>query len=150
MAVTEKYSSYVFLGEIITDLPLDVDREYKIERCEGCGRCKVACPMSEIGACLSALTQKKGELTDTEKDHIKKHGFAWGCDICQEACPHTEKALKNKTIYTDIEFFKKDLTPLLTSELIDTMSDEEFAARAYSWRKKATVKRNLDIIEKQN
>ncbi len=149
MLITDKYSSYVFLGEIITDLPFDIDQKYKIERCEGCGRCKKACPMNEIGECLSALTQKKGELSDTEKDHIKKYGSAWGCDICQEVCPHTENAMKNKTIYTNIDFFKNELTPKISNGLIDKMSDGEFSARAYSWRKKATVKRNLDILENE-
>ena len=149
MLITEKYSSYVFLGEIITDLPLTLDRELTISRCEGCGGCKRACPIGEIGECLSALTQKKGELTDTEKTYIKKYGSAWGCDICQEVCPHTQKAIKSKTIYTNIEFFKNDLTPRLTRADIDNMSDEEFARRAYSWRKRATVKRNLEILEEK-
>ncbi len=150
MLIMEKYSSYVFIGEIITDLPINVKRKYTVARCEGCGRCKKACPIGEIGECLSALTQKKGELTVAQKEHLKKHGCAWGCDICQEVCPHTEKALKNKTIYTNIEFFKKDLTPIITSEIIDQMSDEEFATRAYSWRKRETVKRNLEILENSN
>lgn len=147
MLITEKYSSYVFIGEIITDLPLPIEREYNISRCEGCGRCKKACPIGEIGECLSALTQKKGELTDIEKSHILKYGSAWGCDICQEVCPHTQKAIENNTIYTNIEFFKNNLTPRLTSAVIDDMSEEEFSRRAYSWRKRATVKRNLDILE---
>lgn len=147
MLITEKYSSYVFLGEIITDLPLTLDIQYKITHCEGCGRCKRACPMNDTGECLSALTQKKGELTDSEKAHIKKYGSAWGCDICQEVCPHTKKAIENKTIYTNIEFFKNHLTPHLTTADIDNMSDEEFAHRAYSWRKRATVKRNLEILD---
>ena len=150
MLITEKYSSFVFLGEIITDLPLEVDQKYGITRCEGCGRCKKACPMDEIGECLSALTQKKGELADTEKTHIKKYGSAWGCDICQEVCPHTENAIKNGTIYTNIDFFKNELTPKISNELIDKMSDEDFSSRAYSWRKRTTVKRNLDILEKEN
>ena len=59
MLITEKYSSYVFLGEIITDLALDC-QAHEIERCRGCGVCKRACPMGEMGQCLSALTQKKG------------------------------------------------------------------------------------------
>ena len=150
MLITEKYSSYVFLGEIITDLPISSDREYTLKSCEGCGRCKRVCPMSEVGECLSALTQRKGELTDLEKSYIRKYGSAWGCDICQEDCPHTEKAIKNGTIYTDIDFFKDGLIQIVTSDIIDSMSDAEFGSRAYSWRKRATIKRNLDILEEKN
>lgn len=150
MLITEKYSSYVFIGEIITDLAVETECEYTVTHCEGCGRCKKACPMNEIGECLSALTQKKGDLSDTEKEHLIKYGSAWGCDICQEVCPHTEKAIKNKTIYTNIDFFKRDLTPIITREIIDGMSDDEFARRAYSWRKRSTVKRNLEVLDSLN
>ena len=104
--------------------------------------------MGEIGQCLSALTQKKGELAQDEINAIKKYGSAWGCDICQQVCPHTEKAKKNGTIYTNIEYFKTDLTPHLTSDLVRSMSDAKFSMRAYSWRKKDTILRNLEILEK--
>ncbi len=147
MLITEKYSSYVFLGEIITDLPLICDPK-PIKRCQGCGKCKQICPMSEIGQCLSALTQKKGELTENEEFFIKKHGSAWGCDLCQEVCPHTLRAIKNQTIYTNIDFFKNNTIPCLTTEILDLMDDEEFAKRAYSWRKRETIRRNLEIMKK--
>ena len=146
LLITKKYSSYVFLAELITDLPIKTE-EFEIKRCIGCGACRNACPINDIGVCLSLLTQKKGELTLEESHAIKKYGCAWGCDICQEACPHTVKAKNEGTIYTDIDFFKEDLTPTLTSNLIKNMSEEEFSARAYSWRKKETILRNLKILE---
>ena len=108
MLITEKYSSYVFLGEIITDLPIAI-KALPIERCMGCGKCASACPKNEIGQCLSALTQKKGALTDNEAAHISKYGSAWGCDKCQEVCPYTLRAIKNGTIYTNIDFFKEEI-----------------------------------------
>lgn len=150
MLITQKYSSYVFLAEIITDCPMPHlhQMEYKINHCEGCGKCKLVCPMSEIGECLSALTQKKGELSPSEIDAIQKNGSAWGCDKCQECCPHTIDAINNGTIYSNIEFFNRELIPVLFRETIENMSDAEFSKRAYSWRKKETVLRNLDILER--
>ena len=147
MLITEKYSSYVFLGEIITDIPTE-ERPLPISRCIGCGACKRACPMDKIGVCLSALTQKKGALTEDEEQTILQYGSAWGCDICQEVCPCTKNAIERGTIYTDVEYFKKDLIPLLSRKDIDEMSDERFSKRAYSWRGRAVILRNLDIIEK--
>ncbi len=146
MLITERYSSYVFLGEIVTDLTLEYDAK-EIVRCQGCGVCKQSCPMGDLSECLSSLTQKKGELTPKECAAIKKYGSAWGCDRCQEVCPHTLRAIKNGTIYTDIDFFKQNNVPLVSAEGIEKMTDEEFAERAYSWRGKKTILRNLNILE---
>jgi hypothetical protein len=82
--------------------------------------------MDKIGTCLSALTQKKGELTDIEAAHMVAYGSAWGCDICQEACPHTKRARQSGTIYSKIKFFNENNTPYLTSGDIDNMTDEQF------------------------
>ena len=150
MLITEKHSSFIFIAEIITDLVLDTNEKYEIKRCEGCGKCRAACPKNDCGECLSAITQRKGELCEREVDTIKKYGTAWGCDICSEVCPHTRRATANGTIYTDIPFFKTELTPTLTKKLVEDMSDEEFSRRAYSWRKKETILRNLTILEDKN
>ena len=148
MLITDKYSSFVFLGEIITDAPVDVPSPLPIRRCEGCGKCKTVCPMGELGVCLSALTQKKGELLTEEKSAILQYGSAWGCDLCQNACPHTQKAIESGSIYTSVPFFEEKTIPYLTLALLDSMSDGEFAERAYSWRGRDTVRRNLTILER--
>lgn len=148
LLLTEKYSSYVFLGEIITDYPENIHTLSEIFSCVGCGACQKVCPKNEIGICLSDLTQKKGKLTDTEIAAIKKYGSVWGCDMCQAVCPHTKKAIASGEIYTNIEFFKNNRAPHITKEAIENMTDEEFSSRAYSWRKKETILRNLDIIYK--
>ncbi len=147
MLITEKYSSYVFLAEIITDLPIRAREIYDIKYCEDCGKCRSACPKKEIGECLSALTQKKGELSKDEISALAKYKSAWGCDICSEVCPHTIRAIEKKTIYTDIPFFMTELIPTLDTSLIIGMTDSEFSSRAYCWRKKETILRNLNILE---
>lgn len=149
LLITEKYSSFVFLGEIITDLPCPEAKALPIKGCEGCGACKRACPAKELG-CLSALTQKKGELSDAEIAAIKEGGKAWGCDRCQEVCPHTKRAFERGTIYTDVDYFKESLITRLTPEILQKMSDGDFALRAYSWRGRGTVLRNLRFFEDDN
>ncbi len=147
LLITEKYSSYIFLGEIITDCPTEQKDTYTVQYCEHCGLCRAACPMAEIGECLSALTQKKGELTEKEQQYIKKYGSAWGCDICSEVCPHTKKAIEQGSVYSAIEFFYGDTIPHLSSSDIISMTDEQFSDRAYSWRGRNIILRNLKLTE---
>ena len=148
LLITEKYSSFVFLGEIVTDLELTSEL-YEIRHCEDCGACMRACPADlSVEECLSALTQKKGELTDTETEKILSHGLAWGCDRCQTACPHTVAAVKNGTIHSPIDFFCDNCTPVLTADVVEQMGEKEFSERAYAWRGKNTILRNLKLFEK--
>ena len=149
LLITEKYSSFVFIGEIITDATFE-SHETEFKSCINCGKCVLACPVNmDINKCLSSITQKKGELTEEEISLIKKYDCAWGCDICQRVCPYTQAGIKNESIYTNIDFFKNNRTQYLTSDMIDNMSDEEFKKRAYSWRGKSTIKRNLLILERK-
>lgn len=140
LLITEKYGSYVFIGEILTDF---VPEEYNTSGkafCVKCGKCERACPSKDV--CLSKITQTKGERSEREKSLMISCNTAWGCDICQEVCP-----MNRGVSMTDIEFFKKDLTPVLSSDMIDNMSDDEFSERAYAWKGKNTIKNNLLLLE---
>ena len=149
LLITEKYSSYIFLGEIITDAVLP-SFATEIGSCLNCGKCMDLCPANIYGVeCISAITQKKGELSEKEKEIIRATSCAWGCDKCQEICPHTIKAIKNETIFSRVEFFNENLTPNIKSTDIDEMSKGDFSSRAYSWRGKNTIKRNLEILERK-
>ena len=149
LLLTEKYSSYVFLGELITDADIPCQAK-EIAHCSNCGACIRHCPMERLGTCLSALTQKKGSLTEAETKGILSYGSAWGCDICQEVCPYTERALQCGTIYSPIPYFSEDTLPTVSLETLSRMTDEEFACRAYAWRGRAVIQRNLHLLEMQN
>lgn len=151
LLITEKYSSYIFLSELIVGAPLPEGyyEEKEIKYCEDCGLCQKACPWlcDECDECMSALTQKKGKLTDSEKEIIKKYSL-WGCDICTEVCPHTKKAKREGTVYSPIKFFSENAISYVTYDKIAGMSDSEFKKRAYSWRGRETILRNTEIAKK--
>ncbi len=149
LLLTEKYSSYVFLGELVTDAILP-NTQRAIEHCAACSACLTDCPKSVCGTCLSSLTQKKGELTDFEKQWIKQYGSVWGCDICQEVCPYTKRAKELGSIYSPISYFKEDTISHLTEEQLINMTEEEFSQRAFAWRGKDTIRRNLILIEERS
>ena len=149
------YGSYVFIGDVLTDVspeefPL-TRAPAPVKRCENCGLCLSACPTGILrgnsDVCLSAVTQKKGELTPEEERMILDSGCAWGCDVCQAVCPHARRAVESGDALTTIPFFRENRTTRLTYDLVAGMSDEEFASRAYAWRGRKTLLRNLALLE---
>lgn len=149
LLITEKYSSYVFLGELVTNAVIPA-RVLEKRSCVGCGACRTACPKTKRGSqCLSSLTQKKGELSDEEKALLRSHPLLWGCDTCQEVCPHTKRAMENGTIYSPIPFFLEEPICHLTSKVLEHLSDEEFSMRAYAWRGRKTIGRNIILKEQR-
>ena len=148
-----QYGSFFFICEVLSDAPASAFPMFVPENkaeCFHCGACRRACPtkaLSGEGECLSAITQKKGALSDQEEALILKHGCAWGCDFCQIACPINRNALQSKTLLSPIPFFLTDTITFLTSDLIEKMPENEFNSRAYAWRKKETILRNLKLLE---
>lgn len=149
--ISDKHSSFVFLGEIISDMPAHEYRmpiyEGGVRLCHHCGGCARACPEGlDITTCLSALTQKKGELSEKDKTRIITHGVAWGCDKCQNVCPYTRAAAESGSIYTPIDFFMETRIEKIDLDSLYAMSEEEFFSRAFSWRGRETIERNLKIL----
>jgi epoxyqueuosine reductase QueG len=142
LLITKEYGSFVFIGEIVTDLKIESDSN-EFKNCIGCKKCIDACPskaISETGlnrnSCLSEVTQRKGELSDAEKALMKECGCVWGCDICQDICPMNKNAAETK-----IEEFLSSAKPnvSLGCELTD---------RAYEWRGRKVIERNISIFNK--
>ena len=147
--LTKEYSSFVFLGEIVTDAVLPTAKA-PVAVCTDCGACRAACPVGlDVKNCISALTQKKGDLDEAEKAALLAHGLAWGCDRCQEACAVTKAARRAGTLYTEIPFFKENAIAHLTADAVRAMSDEAFAERAYAWRGRDVILRNLTLLERK-
>ncbi|OJU09364.1 MAG: hypothetical protein BGN88_05200 [Clostridiales bacterium 43-6] len=137
LLLNRRYGSFVFIGEIVTDLLLSPTGG-ELAYCEDCGLCYRACPaqsMEDKSRCLSEITQKKSDLSQEEKELIKQSGFIWGCDICQNICPYNHFIEK-----TDIKEFLTDIRPEYTK-------GDDLTGRAYAWRGRKVIERNCDIVE---
>lgn len=134
LLITKEYGSFVFLGEIVTDLDIDCENNYS--ECNHCGKCKIACPVSlKKTDCLSNLSQKK-KLADEELVALRKNKILWGCDICQNVCP------LNKTVQiTHIPEF-------INGYRDEYVLDEDEKNRSYTWRGKNVIKRNYENLSK--
>jgi epoxyqueuosine reductase len=123
--------SWFFLGEILTDLPLEPDAPAR-NHCGTCSRCITACPTGAIVGpyqldarrCISYLTiEHRGSIPVELRPLIGSRIF--GCDDCQEVCPWNRFAVKT----SDPDFTERrdqqtpELIPLLT------LDDEAFRAR---------------------
>ena len=92
--INPKAGSWFFLGEIYTNLPLEIDEPFTEHHCGSCKACIDICPTNaiigdmEIDArrCISYLTI---ELRDSIPEKFRKliGNRVYGCDDCQLICP---------------------------------------------------------------
>lgn len=153
--ITDKHGSYVFIGYIINNYAFEADKPLD-RTCIRCGRCVEQCPGCAILGnfdinplrCRSFITQKKGELTEQEENILRKSPLVYGCDICQDVCPHN-----HNIAHTSIKEFKENIKISLEYEELLKISNKEFLRRyrdrAFSWRGKGMLVRNFEIIRKK-
>lgn len=96
LLLNREYGSFLFLGEILTDLELEYGEPVE-DLCRTCTACMDACPtraLEEPGLlnankCISYMTlEHRSELPPG----AELHGYLAGCDLCQTACPYNTPA----------------------------------------------------------
>lgn len=150
LLITEEFGSYVYLGEIITNIPFEPDQP-KTSQCGSCTRCIDLCPTEALigdgkmnaKRCLSYQTQTKDMMPLEYRSKIRT--VIYGCDICQQVCPFNKG--KDFHIHPEMEPDPESVNPLLTPML--TLSNKDFKNQfgdlAGSWRGKKPLQRNAII-----
>jgi len=95
--IVKGLGSAVFLGEIVTTLPLDADAPVRTT-CGACVRCIDVCPTGALRGdytidatrCISDLTQRRDAIPRALRPLIGT--WVWGCDLCNDACPPSVRA----------------------------------------------------------
>lgn len=148
--ITPEFGSYVYLGEMMTNIPFIPDEPIENE-CGSCTLCLDACPTGalvgpgQINAkiCISYLTQTKELIPDEYREKIGNR--LYGCDTCQIVCPKNKGKVNwiHEEFQPDSEIAKPLLKPFLN------ISNREFK-KTYgllsgSWRGKKPIQRNAII-----
>lgn len=131
--ITREYGSWVFLGEVLTNLDLTPDKPHT-QHCGSCTRCLEACPTGAItqpfvvdaNRCIAyhTIENRDEQLPEAIASHL--HGWVAGCDICQDVCPWNQRFAQT----TDIAEFHpqpQHLAPELTE--LATIGDREWDCR---------------------
>ncbi|MFC7440352.1 tRNA epoxyqueuosine(34) reductase QueG [Laceyella putida] len=148
--ITEEFGSWVYLGEMITDVYLPPDTPAT----DGCGDCTIcidACPTGAIvqagqlnaQACIAYLTQTKGFLAEAYRTKLGNR--LYGCDTCQTVCPKNRKIHfdHQAAFQPDPEKVKPLLKPLL--HMSNREFKEKYGQMSGSWRGKKPIQRNAII-----
>lgn len=144
LQIVEPYGSHVALSAVLCDTLLPETPPNGA--CMGCGECEKACPTQAMcfdgekrildrSRCIASITQGKD---GDDYELLKNSHYIWGCDICQNVCPHNKNAKA-----TDIpEFSDRIIADLDATALDGDLSDRHFAGRT------ELLKRNLNAVQR--
>lgn len=152
--INPSLGSWVFLGEILCSLPLDVDPP-SLDQCGTCNLCLEACPTQAILApgvldsrrCISYLTiEHRGEIPGEMRKGIGTH--VYGCDVCQEVCPWNHQV----PVSHDPAWQPRPAWDMPALAELHRMSDDDLgqSLRGSSMRraKPAGIRRNVEVALK--
>lgn len=148
--LTPQLGSWVFLGQVITDLNITPDEPLP-KTCGSCARCLPACPTGAIIApyvidnarCISHLTiENRGPIPRPLRPLIGD--WIFGCDLCQEVCPVNRKAQPaQEPTFGRHELATVDLIALL--EMSDADFRERFQGTPILRAKRVGLQRNACV-----
>ncbi|WP_414544163.1 tRNA epoxyqueuosine(34) reductase QueG [Nostoc sp. CCY0012] len=160
--ITRQYGSWVFLGEVLTNLELESDRPHT-EHCGSCTRCLDACPTGAItqpfvvdaNRCIAyhTIENRSESLPETVSPHLQ--GWVAGCDICQDVCPWNQRFAQTTNV-EDFHPYPANVAPQLIelANISDEEWDKRFPASALRRIKPEMLRRNaranLDASRQQH
>jgi len=152
------FGSWIFLAEILTTVELERDDPVAIDHgtCGDCTLCIDSCPTDailpggviEAARCISYLTIENPAERDDRLDR-KTGRLIFGCDICQEVCPHN---LERSQLTSRAEFgLKHGVGEFLDARRVLSLGSQEefldFAAGTALVRPKLEgLRKNAEVV----
>lgn len=153
--ITRNYGSWVFLGEVLTNVELQPDTPHTTH-CGSCTRCLDACPTNAIAEpfvvdanrCIAYHTiENRAEILPSAiADQLQ--GWVAGCDICQDVCPWNQR-FAQETEVTEFHPYPWNVAPTLAdlATLDETEWNHRFPASALRRIKPAMWRRNAQAAQ---
>jgi epoxyqueuosine reductase len=148
--INRNYGSWLFLGEIVTNLPLAGDRPHS-QHCGTCTRCLEACPTEAIvepfvvdsNKCIAYHTIENRDETLPPAIAKNLQGWVAGCDICQDVCPWNQR-FAQATDVVEFNPYPGNVNPNLEelAEISQETWEQQFTASALRRIKPAMLRRN--------
>jgi epoxyqueuosine reductase len=145
--ITPEFGSWVYLGEMITDIPFPPDTPIE-ESCGDCTLCLDHCPTGAFEnpwqlnsqKCLAYITQTKGYVPDEYREKLGNR--IYGCDTCQQVCPKNRKInfTHQEDCLPEPHLAKPLLKPLLS--IGKREFQQTFGPTSAAWRGKKPIQRN--------
>ena len=105
LLIHRRFGTFTLLSGVLTLLEFPTEPEVlRLPRCGSCTRCLDACPTQALispynldaARCLSYhLIESKKEIPAEIRE--KNPGYVFGCDICQDSCPHNVRPKPSAT-----------------------------------------------------
>jgi len=107
LLIHRRFGTFTLLSGVLTTLALPHTTpalDLRLPRCGTCNRCLEACPTQALVSpyqldARRCLSYHLIESKDPIPDDIKKRnpGYVFGCDICQDVCPHNQRKEPSQT-----------------------------------------------------
>ncbi|HET6246317.1 MAG TPA: tRNA epoxyqueuosine(34) reductase QueG [Tepidisphaeraceae bacterium] len=148
-----RIGSWILLGQVITTLALPPDDPVG-DHCGSCTRCIDACPTQAITSaytldarrCISYLTIEHRDEISREL-HEKIGDWLYGCDVCQDVCPHNRQAPSAIEPALQPRFAAGSLNAAEVARWTDQDYRDMLGGSAMKRAKLPMLKRNAEIVK---
>ncbi|TYQ25793.1 tRNA epoxyqueuosine(34) reductase QueG [Pseudanabaena sp. UWO311] len=152
--ITRDYGSWLFLGEVLTNLELEPDTPHT-DHCGTCTRCLDACPTGAIAQpfvvdanrCIAfhTIENKAEQIPDAIAANLQN--WVAGCDICQDVCPWNQR-FAQETTESDFQPFPHNVDPQLDTlaNMTEQEWDQNFTGSALRRIKRDRWQRNAKTV----
>jgi epoxyqueuosine reductase len=147
LVIDPELGSFFFLGVMLTTLDIAPDQPMA-DHCGTCTACLDACPTQaftspyqmDASRCISYLTiEHRGDISRPFQEMMGD--WIFGCDICQDVCPHNRKAPDTR----EARFAIRDPAPAPPLQQLLVWSETEYREKT---RGSAISRAKLDMLKR--